>query len=425
MVNGYGYSGKKINFHSVGEYNQDGYAPPPYTGAMKAVLASGLHVGDPAADELGRSALISTIHSDSPEQFGDSADELPTWDDLDWESVRRGQKLFSDHQSYAHLGLGGILLVGFCIRRNADVLLQSGYATSPLVAYQRYMHTGFYLIDWFTTDLTDAASLGRQSLRKVRAMHALGRLKCIETEMFDDKEGVPVSQSDLAQTQLAFTGVWFEWVQHVRGVFGEQDLEDMVAVFRVVGHFLGIKDECNVCSSLARNRECYHDLESWLPAMVATEGKGSRELRNAVALGLGQNQAAGVQFWGAICHSNIDVHLALGASYECFAKSNVISPDAGAVWAMHCIISHLKYTNRGLSFVLRRQRKKYLEDRPFFEGIARRQRILSRFSTKALWPAVSVLYSLQWKLIICVVLMAFVYVGLQMPDVRSDVPGQL
>lgn len=187
------------------------------------------------------------------EQWGE-----PVW--VDWELVKRGQEVWLEHWGGWIVGLSVALLVGFSIGRFSEVLFHSGYAQDALTATNRYSDTAFAMLDWFSYDLSCPGSRARVSIYTVRKMHAYARRRAKDIvlapgrKLFDKDhgEGVPLSQYDMAQVLLAFSGIVIMIMEADLGVppIPRGDLEAMVHCIRLIGWHLGILDEFNPCASL-------------------------------------------------------------------------------------------------------------------------------------------------------------------------------
>eukprot|EP01061_Rhynchopus_euleeides_P044728 TRINITY_DN7868_c0_g1_i1.p1 TRINITY_DN7868_c0_g1~~TRINITY_DN7868_c0_g1_i1.p1 ORF type:complete len:478 (+),score=88.14 TRINITY_DN7868_c0_g1_i1:145-1578(+) len=373
------------------------YVPPPYRGVLGGIAASGLHEADPQYDAIPKSDLMSGVHSAKGASLPDVAP--PDWGveaGFDWSCVERGQRLWRRYQGIVHTGLANILLVGFCLARSADVLIASGYSASPRVAYDRYLQTGFFVIDWVTTDLQDPLSLARISLKKVRAMHSLGRRKAAEAGLFSHaSEGVPISQYDMALTLLAFTGCSLEWLMHICPslALSEQDLGDMVSVFRVVGHFLGVSDRFNTCRTLQFNRCAYTDLQEWMGPFWASETPTSSKLRSTVLSGLAQHQPPGGGFWGA----NLELYLEqLGVIRLVVPRRGSVEPARRCASAMvtpfsllfaRVVHAALPWLNRIVSDRLCVHRTMCLQESERFARLSKRKRSVAVWCNTWFFPA--------------------------------------
>lgn len=266
--------------------------PPPYKHAM-ARIVGGLSVGDALVDALPARQLA--CHGSDRTAVAQHAD--PAW--VDWDRVERGQALWQRHLSRSFTALSLALLTGFSVARFAEVLSLNGYAQDGLTALSRYRATGFAVCDWFRFSLKDPASRARTSIYTVRAMHGLARRRSLALFHLADGEGVPLSQYDLAEVQLGFSGICMAFIEAELGL-GEiprEEAEDMVHVWRVIGFHLGIKDEFNVCASLDDLRACVRDYMAFTPRRLETLRACSHELRRTAMEGFAMQTGLGTQFW--------------------------------------------------------------------------------------------------------------------------------
>jgi len=161
---------------------------------------------------------------------------------------------------------------------------------------KRYQATGYAVIDWFTEPLNGENSRGKKSIYTVRAMHGLARRNT--RKFFKEEEGVPLSQYDMAEVLLGFSGIVLI-IQEDLGFdkVPDQDLADMVFLWRYIGYHLGVTDEFNVCESVERMSSCVADYMLFTPRRFATLHECSHELRRTAVEGFSLQTGLGVQYW--------------------------------------------------------------------------------------------------------------------------------
>eukprot|EP01065_Artemidia_motanka_P027284 TRINITY_DN32505_c0_g1_i1.p1 TRINITY_DN32505_c0_g1~~TRINITY_DN32505_c0_g1_i1.p1 ORF type:complete len:432 (+),score=149.55 TRINITY_DN32505_c0_g1_i1:67-1296(+) len=268
--------------------------PPPFQGPLKRLLA-GLETADPEFDELPFETLARGVHD--PSVLPDRPD--PEW--ADWEQVRRGQELWGGkHLSAAFLALAGALQQGFSIARFSEVLKDTGYNSSPHTTFDRFLMTGYHVMDWWRFPLNDPSSHARKSIRTVRAMHAMARKKAIKRGVLDSGagEGVPLSQYDLAEVLMGFGIICLNLMEELLGRdTTRSEKADMLSVMRVVGWHLGVDDEYNTCVNLDEADSMYDEYMSYTPQRFRTCRESTHDLQYNVAAGFGETLPLGKQFW--------------------------------------------------------------------------------------------------------------------------------
>jgi len=272
--------------------------PPPYRGAM-ARLLEGLEVGDDVVDALPDAVVSPCIrHRDSSSEM-DDVEQLPepTW--VDWELVRKGQALWSEHLGRAFLALTAALLQGFTIARFAEVLLHAGYAQSPLTSCSRYAATAFFLHDWFRYPLDDPESRARKGIYTVRCMHSYARRRSKGLFSLEAGEGIALSQYDLGEVQLGFSAVCLSVMETemAMGPLPRKDREAMVHVWRLIGWHLGIEDRFNVCNSVDDLEACFQDYMEWTPQRLRSCRESTHILQLAAVQGFGRHLFFGQRYW--------------------------------------------------------------------------------------------------------------------------------
>lgn len=274
-------------------------APPPYEGPYKEML-KGLEIGDPRVDKLPVTLLCTHGGEANLEQDPD-----PEW--VDWNLIQRGQQLWSENLGRYHFALTGSLLSGFSIARFAEILYANGYAQSPHTAYTRYSQTGFYILDWLRFPLSDPNGLSRKAIYNVRAMHAFVRRRAIQQKLFDREkgEGIPLSQYDMGEVQIAFSCGALSLMEEEMGLenkFTKEDKEAMIHVWRLIGYHLGIMDEFNICTSYEKNKELFEDWMKWTPHRFVTSRPSTFALQKSAIEGFGQYAGMGEEIWIGVVH---------------------------------------------------------------------------------------------------------------------------
>jgi len=272
--------------------------PPPYRGAM-ARLLDGLEIGDDVIDVLPDATVSPCIKHRGGSSEMDGVEQLPEPAWVDWELVRRGQALWSEHLGRAFLALTAALLQGFTIARFAEVLQRAGYAQSPLTSCRRYAATAFFLHDWCRYPLDDAESRARRGIYTVRCMHSYARRHSKGLFSREAGEGVALSQYDLGEVQLGFSAVCLSVMETelAMGPLPRGDREAMVHMWRLVGWHLGIQDRFNVCNSLDDLEACFEDYMRWTPQRLRTCRECTHTLQLAAVQGFGQHLFAGQRYW--------------------------------------------------------------------------------------------------------------------------------
>ncbi|CAD7965111.1 unnamed protein product [Amoebophrya sp. A120] len=293
--------------------------------------------------------------SPPPDFLSESQLPEPPW--VDFAKVKLGQQLWLKHLAAWAIGLGPALLVGFCIGRFAEVLYHTGYAQSPETALKRYQDTGWAIVDWFRFDLQDKFSTSRRSIYAVRHMHALARarikriarlkqnakkvVKMDRLEKQDQHVGVdshttvgikgadpaaaatssshdqienppfsadfqPLSQFDLSQVLLAFSGIILiiMFLEAELPKITDKELDAMVHCMRFIGYHLGIEDEFNCCESLSTLENATTEFVAWAPHLFRTQRACSFELRRTAMEGFSFKVGLGNAFFhAALFHS--------------------------------------------------------------------------------------------------------------------------
>lgn len=275
--------------------------PPPYRGEMRRLLA-GLELGDDPADALPIGMVSPCVRfrqAREPIPAVRAVKQRPEPEWVDWNLVREGQQIWCQHLGRTVFALQAVLLQGFTIGRFAEVLHQAGYAQNPLTTMKRYTATLLILTDWLRYPLDEADSPARLGLYAVRCMHSFARRRT--GHVFDRSagEGIALSQYDLAEVLLGFTGACLAIMENDMGMgrFDVPQRRAMVHTWRLIGWHLGILDEFNVCESVARVDACWADYMEWTPQRLTTCRPATHTLQHAVMRAFGRHLGMGEAYW--------------------------------------------------------------------------------------------------------------------------------
>lgn len=119
----------------------------------------------------------------------------------------------------------------------------------------RYSATLNAVVAWIETDMSDPKSEGRVAVEKVRCMHnhvsqlmeKLGQ----ESDLLKPRPGtVWVSQKDMVVTLFAFIGLGLLYPEACGFLFTDDEKDDAIHFWRLIGHLMGIPEEFNILSGI-------------------------------------------------------------------------------------------------------------------------------------------------------------------------------
>lgn len=113
-------------------------------------------------------------------------------------------------------------------------------STTPKMAYKRYLTNGVHTQAWYGNELKPG-SKAWESFEIVRNYHRRANRICARYNA-----GF-INQRDLALTQFALIGM-FCTDGFMKKVDDKEFLDSTMHVWRTFGHFLGMKDEFNICA---------------------------------------------------------------------------------------------------------------------------------------------------------------------------------
>ncbi len=135
---------------------------------------------------------------------------------------------------------------------------------------------------------------------QVRRTHGFARRIC--KPVFDKEKdgGVPLSQYDMAEVLLVFSGLTLYVMENIFRSgerLPEEDRKAMVHTWRVIGYYLGVQDQYNVCASVDKLDQYTEEFVATFPARVDTCRPICINLRDKAIMGFGLWSGLGVEFW--------------------------------------------------------------------------------------------------------------------------------
>ncbi|GAB7336394.1 hypothetical protein MBLNU13_g09115t2 [Cladosporium sp. NU13] len=224
--------------------------------------------------ETGQKDLFATLcdHHASCEilaAFWDETCKVPEW--VDWDQIARGQRFFYKHMAANFVGfaLQGFMGENTTTASTAEVLVKTG-GFSTRVLLRRLLETFQWLLQ-VTKSVEDVkpGGEGHTATIRVRLLHASVRHRMMKlaesrTGYFDvSKHGVPINTADSIHSIATF-GCNPIWLQLPRlGIKATtQEAEDYMALFRYVGHVIGVPHE--YFASAAKGKACMESIEMLL-----------------------------------------------------------------------------------------------------------------------------------------------------------------
>jgi hypothetical protein len=219
-------------------------------------LVAAVHPSDlPAVGRLMRQLVEATdpLPKGLPDALTDflrETSEWPSWGDR--ELVRQGERVFAKYGPELVVGLFCAALPQcYANHRGVPVLVLTGRMQGTAID-RRIMETAQFLCDIVDLGGLDPDGRGIRTIQKIRLMHAAIRtlvLSASGDKAYDvARRGVPVCQEDLAFTLMSFSVVLLDSVEATGIRITAPDREAWVHLWRVVGHFIGLRDDANPAS---------------------------------------------------------------------------------------------------------------------------------------------------------------------------------
>jgi squalene cyclase len=200
-------------------------------------------------------------------RYFEETGELPPWTDM--ARVRRAQQLFADHGVQLTFGLFCSSLPQAYAGANGALVLAQTQAMLDRTR-QRIMETAQFLFDVLDEGGLEPQGRGIRSAQRVRLMHAGVRrlLRDRPSPAWDEAQlGLPINQEDLAGTLMTFSVVTFDAMKRLGVEATDEEGEDWMHLWSVVGHLLGLEREL-VPNSLDDARDLMEAIRQrqWMPS---------------------------------------------------------------------------------------------------------------------------------------------------------------
>ena len=222
--------------------------------------------------------------------FVESVLQTPEW--IDFDKVARGQRVFLRHFASAGLGLLYFSLIGgFSAPKIVKVLSSTSYLTeNEERTWRRLNETFEMVVDCICDD--DALRIGGKgwcSVLRVRLLHSHVRAMLLGKKGSNSWDsqfyGIPINQEDMLATLMAFSINVLDSVEKIEGAFSlsPKDKENYLHLWRVIGYYIGVKDEYNRCLNV---NMAYGTVESIVLHLLypdATSGIVARHVLKSVS----------------------------------------------------------------------------------------------------------------------------------------------
>jgi hypothetical protein len=224
---------------------------------LEQALARGLRPHDTARDAsgelLGRPELVALI---------EAVADVPAW--VDWGAVDRGGAVFLRTGMLGGFVLGGVsLMAGYASPGGNKPLAMSGRLESQVS--RRLAETARFVWAVSKPGGMRRDGEGFAITVKVRVMHAMVRRLLRRSGKYDFAAwGEPINQHDMMGTLLLFSSLLVQGTRKLGCDITDADAEDLVHLWRYVGHVIGVEPALAPASwAEARRRE---------EILIATQG---------------------------------------------------------------------------------------------------------------------------------------------------------
>jgi len=216
---------------------------------------SAFYEGDPVADALFTSSettrtIMSQLRDalkngsasvdDAPEIKAFLSDMTASVDDVDWQRVDRGRRVYLSIPALTHsVALGpGSLTNTYSSPAIASVLVATGRLVDGAV--RRLLDTRNWTYHLYFTDALKPGRSGFEHTGMVRAMHAFSRAQHLKRGQGTADFGLPINAVDMLRTWLDFTYVPYRGLEAMGYPLRPEQISDVYYFWQVVGRLLGI-----------------------------------------------------------------------------------------------------------------------------------------------------------------------------------------
>ncbi len=167
-------------------------------------------------------------------------DRRPDW--VDDDKLRLGCRVALSTGPLLRYALGsGTLMVGYCSSAIARVLVMTGALDRR--TYSRLEETGKFAVDIFASGTVGRFSDGFAAAVRVRVMHTMVRRALRKDKRWrEDLWGLPINQSDMAATALAFSLGMVGPLIDLGLTLTPAEKEGVVHLWRYVGYIMGVEE---------------------------------------------------------------------------------------------------------------------------------------------------------------------------------------
>lgn len=183
------------------------------------------------------------IAGESRADNGESCDAPPK--NFNREKFNRGRKFYLDNLACHSLVTLMSLVVGLNITNLLEPLVISQKSDTKQKALRRYLDTFRHIFTWHNGEMWSSNdSLAYDSVAAVRKMHNNMRKHMSKR----NNAKVHLSQYDMALVQFGFMGYIILYPKYFYLRHTEEDLDNYVYFWYIIGYLLGVEDEFNICS---------------------------------------------------------------------------------------------------------------------------------------------------------------------------------
>jgi ER-bound oxygenase mpaB/B'/Rubber oxygenase, catalytic domain len=207
-------------------------------------VISGLFAGTADAASAFRALVVEQNEQLDPAlaAYLNDKNEPPSWASA--ARVAAGQECFATWGSHVFTALyAAALPSAYACWRGVQVLGLTARLETD--AKRRLNETAQFHLDVMESGGLEYGAQGFSDVRHVRLMHAAVRwlIEHDPRAHWDPAWGIPINQEDLLETLLTFTEIVFEVFDRTGIVYSEQEADDYLHTWSVIGYHLGIRPD--------------------------------------------------------------------------------------------------------------------------------------------------------------------------------------
>ncbi|HET8859216.1 MAG TPA: oxygenase MpaB family protein [Marivirga sp.] len=161
---------------------------------------------------------------------------------IDEKLAQRGADFYVEHASAIMLCLG-MLSLPYCYAAAEGAKVLSFSKRIYEQPEKRLTETAEFVFDVCSPEAFTSQGKGFISIAKVRLMHAAIRYHLLKSDKWNDEQGTPVNQEDMAGTNLSFSLIAIRGLRKLGYTVSADQSQNYIQFWNLIGKMLGVHSE--------------------------------------------------------------------------------------------------------------------------------------------------------------------------------------